>query len=170
MDIKDIQESMSLKEAFQGLVPEAMAVIRGRVISEAPLKIQVINDDKLILEKNIICLPRHLTDYQTWLSFDNPKIKQKISIYDRAEKEKLPGTVVAGEEPHTPRSDDQPAPIITTTTDIIFGKKAFDGATEPLPAFHEITIYNHLRVGEIVYILSFNHGKKYYILDREEEK
>ena len=27
--------------------------------------------------------------------------------------------------------------------------------------------YNALKVGEIVIIISFNHGKKYYVLDRE---
>jgi hypothetical protein len=30
-------------------------------------------------------------------------------------------------------------------------------------------VYNALKVGETVFILSFNQGKKYYILDREVE-
>ena len=29
-----------------------------------------------------------------------------------------------------------------------------------------ITIYNALKVGETVHLLSFNHGKQYYVLDR----
>lgn len=34
-------------------------------------------------------------------------------------------------------------------------------------AMTTITIKNELQVGDIVYMLSFNEGKKYYILDRE---
>ena len=30
----------------------------------------------------------------------------------------------------------------------------------------DITIKNALKVGEIVHVLSFNHGKQYYVLDR----
>lgn len=29
-----------------------------------------------------------------------------------------------------------------------------------------ITVYNALKVGEVVHMLSFNHGKQYYVLDR----
>lgn len=31
---------------------------------------------------------------------------------------------------------------------------------------HKITVYNALKVGEEVYILGFNRGKQYYVLDR----
>ena len=31
-----------------------------------------------------------------------------------------------------------------------------------------VTVYNALKVGEIVYLLRYNDGKKYYILDRKE--
>lgn len=34
---------------------------------------------------------------------------------------------------------------------------------------YEMTVYNQLELGDIVYVLSFNGGKKYYILDRERE-
>ena len=32
-----------------------------------------------------------------------------------------------------------------------------------------ITVYNALKVGDIVYLLRYNDGKKYFILDRKEE-
>ena len=102
------KDPTSLKELFQGMIPDFSEVLRGRVISNNPLQIQVLGDDKLILRSNIICLPRHLSDY-------------------------------------------------TTSCDITLGNGV--GAT--------IKIYNALKVGETVFILSFNKGKKYYILDRE---
>ena len=58
-------EETSIKELIQGMIPDNMGVIRGKVISASPLEIQVLNDDKLILRANNICLPRHLTTHQT---------------------------------------------------------------------------------------------------------
>lgn len=132
MDKKGIQEASSLKEAFQGMVPEIMKVIEGTVISASPLKIKAANDDKLIIEPNITCLPRHLTDY-------------------------------------------------TTQVDIMLGKGSLDSKTDEgtcdsahthmLETYNiykaTMKVYNGLKAGETVYILSFNNGKKYYILDRE---
>lgn len=100
------QEANSLKQILQDMMPVSLEVIRGVVISENPLKIQVINDEKMIISENIMCLPRHLSSYQT-------------------------------------------------TVDL----PSMSGVT--------MTVYNGLKIGEVVYILSFNHGKKYYIMDRE---
>ena len=59
----EIQEQTSIKGLFQGMVPDKMGVIQGEVIAAAPLQIQVVNDDKLVLSANLLCLPRHLTSY-----------------------------------------------------------------------------------------------------------
>lgn len=61
----EIKEPTSIKEMFQGMIPDSMGVVRGKVVSAAPLKIQVVNDDKLLLSENLICVPRHLSDYTT---------------------------------------------------------------------------------------------------------
>jgi hypothetical protein len=112
------------------MIPESMAIIRGTVISSAPLKIQVINDDKLVLTENIICLPCHLSDYST---------KCDIKLCD--------GTIDSQTQ-----NNGEPLHIHKQDTFSIYNA--------------EIKVYNALNVGEKVYILSFNHGKKYYILDR----
>jgi hypothetical protein len=178
-----INQPSSIKELIQSLIPIDKEIILGIVISEddEPLEIQAVNDPKLILNENTAVIPWHLTDYRTWMSFDKPEIKQKIDIYDRAELEAegmpLPEAVWAGDEPHEIRPDDTPADI-EKTTDITFQKKWYENTLElmdedkeipdevELPAFHEVTIYNSLRKDDMLYILSFNHGKKYFVLDR----
>lgn len=139
MDIKEMQEPTSLKQLFQSMVPEAMTVVRGTVLSASPLKIQVINDDKMILEQNIICLPRHLSTYQTTVDIT----LGKGSINSVTKEDGAHGGHVGGDGKHRNALE----------TFNIFGAS--------------MTVYNGLKVGDVVYILSFNHGKKYYILDRE---
>ena len=176
----DINRPTGIKEMIQGMITDDMEIILGIVISEdgAPLEIEIINDPKLILNENTAVIPWHLTDYRTWMSFDNPSIKQKFNIYDRAEAEYLPQAPWAGYEPHPPRPDDIPPPVVTTTSDITYQKKNYRNTRSlqdeqgnvpefvDLPAFHEVTIYNSLRKDDLLYILSFNHGKKYFVLDR----
>lgn len=176
----NINQPTSIKEMIQGMVTEDMEIILGFVISEdgAPLEIEIVNDPKLVLNENTAVIPWHLTDYRTWMSFDNPSIKQKFDIYNRPEAEVLPEAPWAGYEPHPRRPDDIPPPYVVQTYDITYQKKRYEntrslqdeqGNVPPqvdLPAFHEVTIYNSLRKDDLLYILSFNHGKKYFILDR----
>jgi hypothetical protein len=56
-------ECTSIKEAFQKLIPKDVTVIKGRVTSTNPLTIQITNDDKLSLQANLLCVPKHLTNY-----------------------------------------------------------------------------------------------------------
>ena len=99
-------QETSLMSCIQKMIPESMKIVTGIVISDSPLRIQLINDEKMVLHKGIICLPKHLTDYETEISIDGGERQEAI-------------------------------------------------------------VHNSLQVGELVYILSFNKGKKYYILDRE---
>ena len=55
----------SLKQIFQGLVVEGIEFLQGTVISASPLKIQIANDEKLIINERITIVPWHLTDYTT---------------------------------------------------------------------------------------------------------
>ena len=176
----NFNESTSIKELLQGIAGNDIEIIIGLVTSgdTGPLEIEVIGDPKLILNESTVVIPWHLTDYRTWFSFDSPAIKQKIDIYDRPEKEELPQAPWAGEEPHPRRPDDTPPPEIEQTTDITFQKKRYEntrslqddqGNAPPqvcLPAFHEVTVYNALRKDDLLYVLQFNRGKKYFILDR----
>jgi hypothetical protein len=100
-------EPTSLKQLFQTMAPDGAGIIQGRVVSAEPLKIQAVNDEKLTLTENLLCIPKHLTEYKTTVSIPELELKNA-----------------------------------------------------------EITVHNALKSGETVYILSFNGGKKYYILDR----
>lgn len=117
-------EKTSLKGLFQGLAGEGVEVLQGIVKSASPLKIQIVNDEKLIIGPNITYVPRHLTDYTTTCSLAKG---EKGSVYG-------------------------PANDGSRLTDFTFSGS--------------ITVYNALKVGEKVHILSFNHGKQYYVLDR----
>lgn len=117
-------EKTSLKGLFQGLAGEGVEVLQGIVKSASPLKIQIVNDEKLIIGPNITYVPRHLTDYTTTCSLAKG---EKGSVYG-------------------------PANDGSRLTDFTFSGS--------------ITVYNALKVGEKVHVLSFNHGKQYYVLDR----
>lgn len=146
-------EQTSLKGLIQGMIPDSMGVIMGKVVSASPLKIQVINDDKLLLSENLICVPRHLSDYTTTATFTVGK--GSLSSV----------TTASGSHEHTGGSHDG-----HTEGN---GNHEHSGGTHshPLASFTlahgTLTVHNALKVGETVYLLSFNEGKKYYVLDRE---
>ena len=64
-------EKTSLKQLFQGMAGDGVEVLQGIVKSASPLKIQIVNDDKLTIGPNITYIPRHLTDYKTEISGPN---------------------------------------------------------------------------------------------------
>lgn len=117
-------EKTSLKQLFQGMAGDGVEVLQGIVKSASPLKIQIVNDDKLTIGPNITYIPRHLTDYTTTC------------------------TLAKGDKGYVngPTSDG------SRLTDFTFSGS--------------ITVHNALQVGEKVHVLSFNHGKQYYVLDR----
>lgn len=117
-------EKTSLKQLFQGIAGDGVEVLQGIVKSASPLKIQIVNDEKLTIGPNITYVPRHLTDYTTTCSLA------------KGAKGSVNG----------------PANDGSRLTDFTFSGS--------------ITVYNALKVGEKVHVLSFNHGKQYYVLDR----
>lgn len=106
--MSDGSDKTSLKQIFQGMAGKGAEVLQG--IVQPGNKIQIINDEKLIIDSNNTYIPRHLTDYT--------------------------------------------AECFIETND---GKNSVNG---------NITIQNALQAGEKVYVLSFNNGKQYYVLDR----
>lgn len=155
-------------------------ILFATVISVSPLTVET--DQKLILPSEFLVLGRNVTDFQTYLSFDNPNIKQKVQFYNKAEKESqsepLLKAIRPGEEPHELRPDDIPPPEEANITDIRFLKKWYENTLQledetgnipekiELPAFHEISIYNHLNVGERVIMVKEKGGQRYFIIDR----
>ena len=61
-------EQTSLKGLFQGMCGGDVQVLQGIVKSASPLKIQIVNDEKLVIGPNITYVPRHLTNYTTTCS------------------------------------------------------------------------------------------------------
>ena len=140
MNSLSVNEPTSLKEIIQSLAPSQIEIIRGRVTQVAPLRIQIINDDKLILNENTAIVPWYLTDYTTRCDIElRAGTINSQTHQDGAHAH--PGVATAG------------AHVNTLDTFNIYS------AT--------IRQYNGLKVGEMVFILSFNHGKKYFVLDRE---
>ncbi len=149
------QKPTSLKGLIQSLQIKDMDIIQGIVISENPLKIQVIGDEKLILTQNIICLPRHLTDYKTTVDI----MANGDTISGESQTASSGGHTHTGGEheghqnnggSHTHTGGEHSHGI-----DVLNVKRA------------EMTVYNALKISDIVFILSFNRGAKYYILDRK---
>lgn len=64
------EESKSLKGLFQGMMPADAEIMQGNVISVSPLKIQMVNDEKLIINERITVVPWHLSNYTTTCTID----------------------------------------------------------------------------------------------------
>jgi len=139
-------------------------ICEGEVVSTTPLRIKV--NDYLTLEEDQLILCHSVKDHMGYLSFDNPDIKQKVEIYDKAEKEPLPGTVRAGGEPHPMRPDEDPPPEVATTTDIKFVRKTFEDEPDgELPAYHEVTLYSRFEIGDKVMLACERSLQKWFVVD-----
>lgn len=119
-------EKTSLKQLFQGMAGDGVEVLQGIVKSVGPLKIQIVNDEKLTIGPNITYIPRHLTDYST-----------EVTVSWRTES-------ASGGS----------------------GDAAYASHSHAITGRKSITVHNALKVGDRVHVLSFNHGKQYYVLDR----
>ena len=153
--MNNTQEHTSLKSIIQSLQIKDMDIMRGIVISEKPVKIQIMGDEKLILNENIICVPKHLTDYKTIadISASGDSIGGKTQ------------TSLSGE--HTHSGGNHSGHYEGDGEHIHSGGKHSHGIDIFNIIRAEMTVYNALKVGDTVFVLSFNRGAKYYILDRE---
>lgn len=136
-------EATSLKQLFQGMAPDGAEVMQGVVTSASPIKIQVVNNEKLVLGANILIVPKHLTDYIATID---------ISIG----KGSISSLTKGGQGKHGHPKDS----ILETEGEHVHNLSTFSLAGASM------TVKNALKVGEKVHILSFNNGKKYYVLDR----
>lgn len=147
-------EATSLKQLLQGIQIKDMTLLQGKVTQASPLKIQAVNDDKLVITEEIAIVPRHLTDYtascDVWLGSTGAidSVTQTGGTHNHS------GGAHEGHESgdgsHTHTGDGSHSHSLKTF--------AIESAN--------ITIYNALKVGEMVHLLSFDSGKKYYVLDR----
>lgn len=129
----------SLKQMIQEMVPDGAGVEEGTVTNAYPLEITLTNDAKMILSANSLIIPEHLTDHEVEADI----MMDEGALYAPTKTE--------GEHEH---------PGIGRS-----GKHAHE-----LKGFQltggKIILHTGLKAGEIVYLLSYNNGKKYYVLDR----
>ena len=137
-----MNEAQSIMSIIRGAtMSEDGSVIEAKVIGAGPLKVKATNDDKLILNAGSLVVPWHLTDYTTKMTYRLDKGTLDSETYNDGPH----GGHVGGDGTHINH---------LRTFNLYKGT---------------ITVYNALKVGDIVYLLRYNDGKKYFILDRKEE-
>lgn len=142
----------SLKGLFQGLVPDPCGILQGKVISASPLRIQAVNDEKLIINALLLIVPKHLTDYTATVDISVGKGTLTSVTKTDGAHEHSGGTHGGHDSGNGSHTHDGGAHSHTLKT------FAISGGT--------MKVYNALKVGEQVHLLSLNNGKKYYVLDR----
>lgn len=129
-------QETSVKQLFQQMIPDGDELMQGTVIQTGPLKIQMDNDPKLIINERITIVPWHLTDYKT-----------------RATYQKMDGTLDSYTKEDGQHADPIGGPHVHHLDDFNLYKGI-------------IVVHNALRKGDKLHILALNHGKLYYVLDR----
>ena len=137
-----MNEAQSIMSIIRGAtMSEDGSVIEAKVIGVNPLKVQATNDDKLILNAGSLVVPWHLTDYTTKVTYRLDKGTLDSETYNDGAH----GGHVGGDGTHVNH---------LKTFNLYKGT---------------MTVYNALKVGDMIYLLRYNDGKKYFILDRKEE-
>lgn len=155
-----MNDGTSIKSIFQQMASAGreVEVLQGTVTSENPLRIQIANDEKLIVGPNNVYVPRHLTDYITIVDIEQSggQISDSTTETDGSHTHSYSGnTDSAGDPSHRHH--------YSGTTE----GKAHSHAIKSFNIFKaKMTVYNALKKGEQVHILSFHKGKQYYVLDR----
>ena len=137
-----MNEAQSIMSIIRGAtMSEDGSVIEAKGIGVNPLKVQATNDDKLILNAGSLVVPWHLTDYTTKMTYRLDKGTLDSETYNDGAH----GGHVGGDGTHVNH---------LKTFNLYKGT---------------MTVYNALKVGDMIYLLRYNDGKKYFILDRKEE-
>lgn len=170
-------------EAVEASKP--MCVTFGTVMQINPLKIQI--NAKETLDADDLILTDAVIDYQTELSFDDPEIKQKVTIregYIKTKNGSIKASISAPAATHGTRSGAFAAPEANLSlidpyanlnlTDDPKDTYKVDGYLRHLkdggkPTRHKVTIYNALKKDEKVLLLRMQGGQQYVVLNRWRE-
>ncbi len=149
--------NLSLKGLIQGLTNDGVTVVQGIVKAVNPLRIQIVNDEKLVIGSDVTYVPKHLTERTTAIDImqEEGALDSQTAL-DGSHSHAYSGTTdIGGSPPHA---------------------HSYRGKTEDTAHRHalqtfniykaKIKLYDALQVGEKVHLLAFNHGKQYYVLDR----
>ena len=122
------EDAQSLVQMFRSIMrSEDGCVMEAAVISTEPLRVQAVNDEKLVLSAVSLVVPRRLTDYTV------------EATVGWSTEQAAGGSGDAAFAPHS---------------HAVAGRKA-------------VLVHNALAVGDVVYLLPYHNGKKYYVLDRK---
>ncbi len=138
-----MEDATSLKQLIQRMAPDSAGVVEGTVTCAIPLEITLTNDAKMVLSVNSLIVPEHLTDHE---------IVADIMMEDGALYAPTGGDEDSGEHEH-------PSVVKSGKHDHELMNFQLTGG--------KIILHAGLKAGETVYLLSYNNGKKYYILDRK---
>ena len=61
----------SIKGLIQSMQTDSAELLQGTVIQTSPIKIQITNDEKLIINSRITTIPWHLTNYETTCTLED---------------------------------------------------------------------------------------------------
>lgn len=150
----DERTPTGLKQMIQSMFPEVPGVIEGIVTNASPLQVTLVNDSKMILGMNSLVVPRHLTDYMVEVDLQKSAGSLvSVTTKDGGKHEHEGGKHEgheSGDGEHTHEG----------------GEHVHSLSTFSLSS-GMLHVYNSLKKGDTVYLLQFNSGKKYYILDRK---
>lgn len=161
------KEATSLKQLFQGIVPEGTTIVVGTVVGLNPLQIRIENDDKLVVSGSVLLVPRNLTDWQTRVdislaggNIDSITYTGGAHAHDFELKDSHSGAVNGIIGGSAEGGADDAKAQSSKTSSHAHSLKTFiiEGAL--------MTVYNALQMDETVYLLKFNDGKNYLVLDR----
>lgn len=137
-----MEDQTSLKQLIQSLMPDGPGVVEGTVTNASPLEITLTNDDKMTLSANSLIVPEHLTDreIEADVMVDGGVLYAPTGAEDEKGEHEHPAIKKSGKHGHELES-----------FQLTGGK---------------LILHTGLKAGEIVYLLYYNQGKKYYVLDR----
>ena len=137
-----MEDQTSLKQMIQSMSPDGAGVVEGTVTNAAPLEITLTNDAKMTLSANSLIVPEHLTDHEVEadIMMDGGVLYAPTGAEDDKGGHEHPGIEKGGRHAHE-----------------LKGFQLTGG---------RMILHTGLKAGEIVYLLSYNNGKKYYVLDR----
>ena len=164
----------SLRELMRKAVDvRTSSVVVGTVTKTNPLEIRVANDAKLILSEGNVYVPKHLTDYKVAIEFDMETLEalgEHSHGYSGTTNSQLgshshsySGTTSDGQtfSGNTGGADEAHAHSVSGNTESADMKH-----THKISGARECVIKNALQVGDEVYILVYQEGSMYFVLDK----
>lgn len=149
MNMDRLQNSTSIKGIIQSLAPEQVRMMLAEVTGTDPLRVQTRNDDKLIIPANLLVVPEWLTDHKY------PAYIQTDAYVSSAEP--------SDDEARGRKIDTAP---FTRDASCAHVDCSISPCSDHQYKAEWVIIQNHLCVGDVVVLLAFAGGKRYYVLDR----